>query len=96
MADHASCRNLAAGIRSAWVMKALVGLLAIGFFAAMVFSWVFEFTPDGLKRDGDRDVEMSLSPSQAKQNFRQPCYLMYIYISGARYVANQLSHHARI
>jgi len=45
-----------------WVMKALVGLLAIGFLAALVFSWVFELTPDGLKRDGDRDVEMSLSP----------------------------------
>ena len=35
-----------------WVMKALVALLAIGFFAALVFAWVFEWTPQGLKRDG--------------------------------------------
>jgi len=39
-----------------WVMKALVGVLAIGFFAALVISWVFELTPDGLKRDSDVEV----------------------------------------
>ena len=60
-----------------WVMKALVGLLAIGFLAALVFSWVFELTPDGLKRDGDRDVEMSLSPSQAEFS---PAMLFYVHI----------------
>jgi hypothetical protein len=30
----------------AWVMKTLVGLLAVGFVAALVFSWVFELTPE--------------------------------------------------
>ena len=37
----------------AWVMKVLVALLAIGFAAALVFSWLYELTPDGLKRDGE-------------------------------------------
>jgi zinc transporter ZupT len=36
-----------------WVMKALVGLLAFGFLAALVFSWIHELTPEGLRRDGD-------------------------------------------
>jgi len=37
----------------AWVMKALLGVLAIGFFGALVFAWVFELTPAGLKRDAE-------------------------------------------
>ncbi len=34
-----------------WVLQALVVLLAIGFIPALVFSWIFELTPEGLKRD---------------------------------------------
>jgi len=36
--------------------------MAIGFLAALVFSWVFEFTPDGLKCDGDVEVTQSIAP----------------------------------
>lgn len=36
-----------------WAMKALVITLAVGFLPAMVLAWVFEITPDGLKRDAD-------------------------------------------
>ena len=36
-----------------WVLKVLVVLLALGFVPALVFAWVFELTPDGLKRDAD-------------------------------------------
>lgn len=35
--------------------RLVVVFLAIGFVPAMIFSWVFEFTPDGLKRDADVD-----------------------------------------
>lgn len=34
-----------------WVARSVVILLAIGFIPAMVFSWLYELTPDGLKRD---------------------------------------------
>jgi TolB-like protein len=34
-----------------WVLQALVVLLALGFVPALVFSWIFELTPEGLKRD---------------------------------------------
>ncbi|MGE4073105.1 MAG: hypothetical protein AB7E72_18205 [Lysobacterales bacterium] len=37
----------------AWVLKALVLLLALGFVPALVFSWIFELTPEGLKRDSE-------------------------------------------
>jgi TolB-like protein len=36
-----------------WVLQALVVLLALGFVPALIFSWVFELTPAGLKRDGE-------------------------------------------
>lgn len=36
-----------------WVLKALVVLLALGFVPTMVVAWVYELTPDGLKRDAD-------------------------------------------
>jgi adenylate cyclase len=36
-----------------WVMKTLVGLLVIGFIPALGISWVFELTPDGLRREDE-------------------------------------------
>ncbi len=40
-------------------MKTLVGILAIGFIPAMIIAWVFEITPDGLKRDADIEASES-------------------------------------
>jgi TolB-like protein/Tfp pilus assembly protein PilF len=37
----------------AWLMKVLVAVLAFGFLAALVFSWVYELTPAGLRRDDE-------------------------------------------
>jgi len=59
-----------------WVMKALVGLLAIGFFAALVVSWVFELTPDGLKRDADVEVTQSIAPQTARRMDRMLLVVM--------------------
>src|SRR5438874_11116152 len=37
----------------AWVMKALVVFLALGFVISVMISWAFEATPQGLKRTED-------------------------------------------
>lgn len=50
-----------------WVMKVLVGLLALGFLAALVFSWIFELTPDGLKRDAQVTSAESIAPQTARR-----------------------------
>ena len=50
-----------------WVMKALLVLLCIGFFAALMFSWVFELTPDGLKRDAEVPASESIAPQTARR-----------------------------
>jgi Amidohydrolase family len=36
-----------------WVMEALVGLLVLGFILAVIISWYFEMTPEGMKRTAD-------------------------------------------
>jgi TolB-like protein len=60
----------------AWVMKALLGVLAIGFFGALVFAWVFELTADGLKRDADVTPEHSIAPQTAQRMERMILLLL--------------------
>ncbi len=42
-----------------WVMKVFVAVIVLGFPIALVFSWAFEITPEGIKREED------VSPSQS-------------------------------
>lgn len=50
-----------------WIARAVVLVLAIGFVPAMVLSWVFELTPEGLKRDAEVPVEQSIAPQTARR-----------------------------
>ena len=50
-----------------WMARSVVILLAIGFIPALVFSWVFELTPDGLKRDDDVAANESIAPQTAQR-----------------------------
>ncbi len=51
----------------AWVMKTLVAVLATGLVPSLIFSWVFELTPGGLKRDEDVRPEESIAPQTARR-----------------------------
>ena len=44
-----------------WVLKTMVVLVALGFIPALIFSWVFELTPEGLKRDHQVKPEESIA-----------------------------------
>ncbi len=50
-----------------WVLKSLVYALFIGFIPAIVMAWIFELTPDGLKRDEDVLPEQSIAPLTARK-----------------------------
>src|SRR3954452_16355948 len=50
-----------------WLPRSVVILLAIGFLPALIFSWVFELTPEGLKRDEDVTPEESIAPQTARR-----------------------------
>lgn len=50
-----------------WIARSVVILLAVGFIPAMIFAWVFELTPDGLKRDADVEPVDSIAPQTARR-----------------------------
>jgi len=43
------------------VSKALLALLAIGFIPTLAFSWIYELTPEGLKRESEIDRDKSIT-----------------------------------
>jgi adenylate cyclase len=50
-----------------WMPRGVVIALIIGFIPAMIFAWVFELTPDGLKRDEDVSPQESIAPHTAQK-----------------------------
>ncbi len=50
-----------------WLPRTIVILLAIGFVPAVIFSWVFELTPEGLKREEDVAPEQSITPKTGRR-----------------------------
>src|SRR5947209_12354363 len=50
-----------------WLPRTVVILLALGFLPALIFSWVFELTPQGLKRDEDVPPEESIAPQTGRR-----------------------------
>jgi serine/threonine-protein kinase len=42
-----------------WTFRLVLGLLLLGFPFALIFAWVFELTPEGLKRERDVDRDDS-------------------------------------
>jgi TolB-like protein len=52
---------------STGVVRAIVLVLAIGFLPALAFAWIFELTPEGIKRDADVPIEQSIAPQTARR-----------------------------
>src|SRR5437762_1378340 len=53
-----------------WVMKALVVIIALGFVFAVIISWAFEMTPQGMKRTADVSAdEVRSFPYWSKRKF---------------------------
>lgn len=51
----------------AWVLKIVMTLLAIGLIPALAFSWVYELTPEGLKKESEVPPEESVTVHTAKK-----------------------------
>ena len=51
----------------AWTLKLAFTVLALGLVPAMVFSWVYELTPDGIRREADILPEQSVSTHTARR-----------------------------
>ena len=44
-----------------WVMQAILLMLLLGFVIALFFSWAFEVTPEGIKRESEVDRSQSIT-----------------------------------
>jgi TolB-like protein len=51
----------------AWLPRSIVLVLVIGFVPALVFAWVFEMTPGGLRRDAEVPTAESIAPRTARR-----------------------------
>jgi len=47
--------------------RLVVIVLSIGFIPSLILSWVFEFTPEGLKKDADVDSEKSITQTTGRK-----------------------------
>ncbi len=50
-----------------WLPRTIVILLLIGFVPTLIFSWIYELTPEGIKRDADVTPEESIAPQTARR-----------------------------
>jgi hypothetical protein len=44
-----------------WVMQTIMLILALGFPVALLFSWAYEVTPEGIKRESEIDRSGSIT-----------------------------------
>src|SRR4029077_8227972 len=54
-----------------WLPRAVVILFAVGFIPALVFAWVFELTPEGVKRESEVERNESITANTARRMERQ-------------------------
>lgn len=50
-----------------WVFKTLVALLSLGFPIVLVFSWAYEITPEGIRREHDVADAASITPATGRR-----------------------------
>ena len=50
-----------------WLPRSVVILLALGFIPTLIFAWVFELTPEGLRREGAGRAGNPLAPQTARR-----------------------------
>jgi len=50
-----------------WIVQVFILAAAVGLPAVLVFSWVFEMTPEGVKRESEIDRSQSISPNTGRK-----------------------------
>ena len=50
-----------------WSLRMVLGMLILGFPVVLIFAWVYEMTPEGLKRESQVDRSASVTPYTAKK-----------------------------
>src|SRR2546423_10514905 len=50
-----------------WAVRLVVLLLIAGFPVALIFSWAFEITPEGIKRESQIESDKSIAPRTGRK-----------------------------
>ena len=50
-----------------WFMQGLMTLIALGFLPALIFSWAFEVTPEGIKHESQVDRSQSITDGTGRK-----------------------------
>lgn len=50
-----------------WVLRVLIAVLLLGLPLVLLFSWVYELTPEGVRREKDIDPERSIAPETGRR-----------------------------
>jgi adenylate cyclase len=66
----------------AWAGSLVVLLLSLGFFPVVIFAWIYEMTPEGIKRESDIDRSQSVTPNTGRKINTVIIVLLVIAISG--------------
>src|SRR5947209_8961364 len=78
-----------------WVMKALVVIIALGFVFAVIISWAFEMTPEGMKRTADISADAVRSfPYWSRRKFA--AFIISVAMIAAGLLAYPFFHASRL
>ena len=50
-----------------WLPRSIVLILAIGFVPTLILSWIYEITPDGIKRESEIERHESITPQTGRR-----------------------------
>src|SRR6266542_3104505 len=50
-----------------WAMQIVILIVVVGFPIALVFSWAFEITPEGIKRESEVAADQSITHHNGRQ-----------------------------
>ena len=64
-----------------WLPRSIVVLLALGLIPTLVFAWVYELTPEGLKRESEIDRTRSITPDTGRRIERATLALLAIAVA---------------
>ena len=67
-----------------WGLRLVLGILILGFPVALIFSWLYEMTPEGLKREADVDRTESITGTTGRKIDRLVTAGLAIVISSGR------------
>ncbi|NVJ65508.1 MAG: hypothetical protein HWE16_03405 [Gammaproteobacteria bacterium] len=80
----------------AWTPKLILLLLAIGFVVALIVSWAYEITPEGIKKEKDVDRDKSITNITAKKLDKITIALLLMVVAMVIVDRNYDSPHATI